>query len=143
MAERFLAHFNVARLRYPPGDPRVEAFTSATARMNAVAERSLGYVWRWADEVAQAAEGQLYQSADADPCLAISMSVWTGPEAFRDFVMKTVHRAFFHRRVGVIPAVGRAESCAVDGGGGCHSDFGRRVGPAGAAEAGRCRGGGV
>jgi hypothetical protein len=98
MTERLLAHFIVARLRYPPGDPRVEGFISAMARVNAVAERSTGYIWRWADGSAQAVEGHPYQAADADPCLAISMSVWTGPGAFRDFLMKTVHGAFLRRR---------------------------------------------
>ena len=35
-----IAHFNVARLLHPPGDPRVAEFTSNTVRVNLVAERS-------------------------------------------------------------------------------------------------------
>jgi len=95
---RHLAQFNIARLRHPPGDPRVAEFTTNTARVNAIAERSPGFIWRWADDSAQVLPDQPYQAADADPSLAISMSVWDGIPSFRHFVHKTLHGAFLRRR---------------------------------------------
>lgn len=93
-----IAHFNVARLLHPPGDPRVAEFVSNTTRVNGLADRSQGFVWRWTDE-AKTVEGTGgYQAADADPCLAISLSVWDSPESLRFFVEKTVHGAFLRRR---------------------------------------------
>jgi hypothetical protein len=93
-----VAHFNVARLLHPPGDPRVAEFTTNTIRVNQVAERSPGYIWRWTDEASTVEGSGGYQAADADPCLAISLSVWDSVEALRFFVEKTVHGAFLRRR---------------------------------------------
>ncbi|MCU0903579.1 MAG: DUF3291 domain-containing protein [Tabrizicola sp.] len=93
-----IAHFNVARLLHPPGDPRVAGFTSNTVRVNAVAERSPGFLWRWKDEASTVDGSGGYQAVDADPNLAISLSVWESVEAFRFFVQQTVHGAFLRRR---------------------------------------------
>ena len=93
-----IAHFNVARLLHPPGDPRVAEFTSNTQRVNAVAERSPGFIWRWADDTAEVDGSGGYQAVDADPCLAISLSVWESRADLQHFVQKTVHGAFLRRR---------------------------------------------
>ncbi|MBL9051001.1 MAG: DUF3291 domain-containing protein [Tabrizicola sp.] len=98
MAPHPIAHFNVARLLHPPGDPRVAEFTTNTLRVNAVAERSPGFIWRWKDDEASVAGRGGYQAVDADPCLAISLSVWEDLESFRFFVRNTVHGAFLRRR---------------------------------------------
>jgi heme-degrading monooxygenase HmoA len=93
-----IAHFNVARLLHPPGDPRVAEFTTNTERVNLVAERSPGYIWRWTDEASTVEGSGGYQAVEADPSLAISLSVWDSVAAFRFFVQKTVHGAFLRRR---------------------------------------------
>lgn len=93
-----IAHFNVARLLHPPGDPRVAEFTTNTIRVNAVADRSPGFVWRWTDEASTVEGSGGYQAADPDPCLAISLSVWEDPESLRFFVERTVHGAYLRRR---------------------------------------------
>jgi hypothetical protein len=93
-----IAHFNVARLLHHPSDPRVHEFTSNTQRVNAVAERSPGFVWRLSDAAATVTDSGGYQAVAGDPRLAVSMSVWTGLEAFRFFVHKTVHGGFLRRR---------------------------------------------
>ncbi len=94
-----VAHMNVARLRFPPGDPRVAGFIDNVARVNAVAERSPGYVWRLSDESAAVGNGITFQAVDPDPCLAISLSVWDSVESLWHFVNKTVHGGFLKRRV--------------------------------------------
>lgn len=93
-----IAHFNVARLLHPPGDPRVAEFTTNTVRVNAVADRSPGFIWRWTDEASTVEGSGGYQAADSDPSLAISLSVWESVESLRFFVMKTVHGAYLRRR---------------------------------------------
>jgi heme-degrading monooxygenase HmoA len=93
-----IAHFNVARLLHPPGDPRVAGFTNNVLRVNAVAERSPGFLWRWKDEAATIEGSGGFQAVDADPCLAISFSVWESADALHHFVQKTVHGSFLRRR---------------------------------------------
>lgn len=93
-----IAHFNVARLLHPPGDPRVAEFTSNTIRVNEIAERSPGYIWRWTDDSSTVEGSGGYQAADTDPNLAISLSVWETVDALRFFVHKTLHGAFLRRR---------------------------------------------
>jgi hypothetical protein len=91
-----IAHFNWATLRAPMGDPLVEPFVSAVPKVNALAERSPGFIWRQGDEqeVAKAEGWLLFQE---NPRLIASFSVWETPEHLRDYVYKTVHGAFFKR----------------------------------------------
>ncbi len=93
-----IAHFNVARLRHPPHDPRVAGFIDNVGKINAVAERSPGFVWRWADETAAVGDGVAYQAVDQDVRLAISLSVWNSAEDLWHFVNKTAHGSFLRRR---------------------------------------------
>ncbi len=93
-----IAHFNVARLRHDPSDPGVHEFTSNTQRVNGVAERSPGYVWRLADEAATVGASGGYQAVADDPRLAISLWLWQSIDDLRHFVHKTVHAAFLRRR---------------------------------------------
>ncbi len=93
-----IAHFNVARLRHPPHDPRVAGFIDNVSKVNAIAERSKGYVWRWADESAAVGDGIAFQAVDSDVHLAISLSIWTNVEDLWHFVHKTAHGSFLRRR---------------------------------------------
>jgi Domain of unknown function (DUF3291) len=88
----------VARLLHPPGDPRVAGFTSNTLRVNAVAERSPGFIWRLKDEDGTVEGSGGYRAVDADPNLAISLSVWANRDVLWFFVEKTGHGAFLRRR---------------------------------------------
>ena len=95
---RHVAHMNYARLRHPPGDPSVAEFIDNVPRVNAVAERSPGFIWRLDDSQRQVDPGTAYQALWDDPCLAVSLSVWASPEALLHFVHKTIHGAFLRRR---------------------------------------------
>jgi hypothetical protein len=92
-----VAHFNIARLIAPPGDARVAEFVDATARVNAIAARSPGYLWHLADP-ADLVAGPDYAGRLGDPCLAYSLSVWSDIGDLRAFVHQTVHGAFLRRR---------------------------------------------
>jgi hypothetical protein len=89
-----LAQLNVARLKYPFEDPRVADFAANLERVNGIAERSEGFVWRLKDEGGNAIDIR----ADEDPLFIVNMSVWRDPESLEKFVWNTVHRQFYRRR---------------------------------------------
>lgn len=91
-----IAHFNWATLKAPMGDPLIKPFVDAVPKVNALAERSPGFVWRQGNEqdVAAAAGWPLFKD---NPRLIASFSVWETPEALKDYVYKTVHGAFYRR----------------------------------------------
>ncbi|HQU70170.1 MAG TPA: DUF3291 domain-containing protein [Albidovulum sp.] len=93
-----IAHYNVARLRAMPGDPLVAEFVDNVPKVNALAERSPGFVWRLNDNSAQVSCDVSFQAVVGDPLIAASLSVWESVEALAFFVKKTVHGAFLRRR---------------------------------------------
>lgn len=89
-----LAQLNIGRLRHPKGDPRAAEFFDNLERVNAIAERMPGFVWRLKDEGGDATNFRL----DGDPNIAVNLSVWETAEALRAYVFKTVHGSFLRRR---------------------------------------------
>jgi len=89
-----LAEINVARLRYPLEDPRVADFVDNLDAINALAERSEGFVWRLKDESGNATQIAAYD----DPLVIVNMSVWRSVEALHAFAYQTAHRRFVQRR---------------------------------------------
>jgi len=89
-----LAQLNVARLKHPIDDPRVADFVANLDRVNALAERSDGFVWRFVDETGDAAA----QGGFADPAVVVNMSVWRDAESLEHFVWNTVHKQIYRRR---------------------------------------------
>lgn len=93
---RYIAHFNWATLRAPVGDPLVAPFVDAVPKVNALAERSAGFVWRHGDEAAAGA-GIGWPLFTGNDRMIASFSVWETAEALRAYVYKTVHGGFFRR----------------------------------------------
>ena len=89
-----LAELNIARLRYPFEDPRVTEFADNLDRVNGVAERSEGFVWRLRDDNGNAIDIRAFD----DPMVIVNMSVWRGPEHLERFVWNTVHKQFYRKR---------------------------------------------
>jgi hypothetical protein len=94
MTDRHLAQINVARLKYPLDDPRVAGFVSNLGRVNGIADRSPGFVWRLMDEAGDATGVAV---AD-DPRMIVNLSVWEDAAALEHFVWNTVHRQIYARR---------------------------------------------
>jgi len=92
VAEWDLAQLNVARLRAPLGDPSVREFVEALDRINALAERSPGYVWRMT-----APSGHV-SSYDGDERTIANLSVWTSYEHLHAFTFRSAHGGFVRRR---------------------------------------------
>src|SRR6266567_1630164 len=67
-----LAQLNIGRLRYELDDPRLADFIDNLARVNAIAERSEGFVWRLQDETGNATNIRAF----ADPRMAVNISGW-------------------------------------------------------------------
>jgi Domain of unknown function (DUF3291) len=91
---RQLAEFNIARIKYPLDDPRMREFAENVARVNGLAEKIEGFVWRLQDASGNAMGMTVYD----DPCILPNLTVWEDVEAIERFVWKTVHSRFYGRR---------------------------------------------
>src|SRR4051794_38461474 len=87
-----LAQLNVGRLRYPIDHPALAEFKSNLDRVNAMADRSPGFVWRLKGDNNNAIEFRIGDD------LNVNMSVWETPKALEDYVFKTVHASFYRKR---------------------------------------------
>lgn len=88
-----LAQFNIARMRWPLEDPRMEGFTSRLDELNALADHSPGFVWRLEDD-----EGTATSFRPYDDRTLINLSVWESPEALKAFTYRSAHREPFRDR---------------------------------------------
>jgi Domain of unknown function (DUF3291) len=86
-----LAQFNIGRLRYEFDDPRMADFVNNLARVNALADRAEGFVWRLQDASGNATS---YRPCGDDPRTAINMSVWENLAALERYVWQTVHKGY-------------------------------------------------
>jgi hypothetical protein len=92
--EWHLAQINVGRLLAPRGDPRVQPFFDALARVNAIADASPGFIWRLQTEAGNATD----LLPTSDPLFIVNLSVWTEPDALFNFVYRSAHTPEMARR---------------------------------------------
>lgn len=90
-----LAQVNIGRVLGGPDDPRMADFYNNLARVNALAERMPGFVWRLKNESGDSAVGL---SWPGDPTMAVNLTVWESAEALGKFVFQTVHRNIYARK---------------------------------------------
>jgi hypothetical protein len=76
-----LAQVNIGRMLGPLDSPVMAGFVAQLDHINALADRSPGFVWRLTD----ATGVQAYQ----DPLILINLSVWESIESLRDFAYKS------------------------------------------------------
>jgi hypothetical protein len=91
---KHLAQLNIGRLRYRLDDARMADFVNNLARVNGLAERSEGFVWRFRDESGNSTATRPFD----DPNIAINLTVWESVEALERFAWETVHKRFYGRR---------------------------------------------
>ena len=89
-----LAELNIARFRHPADDPRNADFMNNLDRVNGLAERSPGFVWRLKGESGNATAVQAFD----DPLVIVNLTVWETAEALERFVWQTMHKQFYGRR---------------------------------------------
>jgi hypothetical protein len=91
-----VAELNIGRLLHPIDDPRMADFVGNLGRINAMAERMPGFVWRLTGDGSN--DGALDLRPFPDPNMAVNMSVWKSIEELEVFVWKTVHQRFYNRK---------------------------------------------
>lgn len=92
--EWHLAQINVARLRAPLHDPTVAEFVAALDDLNALAERSPGFVWRPQGDDGNATSIRAHD----DERVIVNLSTWTSVETLADYVFRSFHAAFLRRK---------------------------------------------
>ena len=94
MASHHLAQINIARLIAPLDDPRLADFVAQLDPINALAERSPGFVWRLKSEAGNATD---IPYAD-DPFVIVNMSVWETIDTLKNYVYTSQHIGPFRDR---------------------------------------------
>lgn len=89
-----LAQINIARLRAPLDDPSMAEFVANLGPINAVADGSPGFIWRFQDEHGDATAVRPYD----DDRIVINFSVWEDLASLYDFVYRSAHANVLRRR---------------------------------------------
>jgi hypothetical protein len=89
-----IAQLNVAHPLAPIDSPQLEAFVAQLDEINALAERSAGFVWRLASASGNATDIQVQD----EPALIVNLTVWQSVEALFDFTYRTAHAKVMARR---------------------------------------------
>ena len=92
--EYYIAQINIARLKYPLTDPRVEDFVANLDRINSLAESSPGFVWRLKDDSGNATSIKAFD----DDRMIVNMSVWETFDDLFSFTYRSDHVDVFRRR---------------------------------------------
>lgn len=89
-----LAQINIGRLIAPIDDPKIADFKNNLDAINALAERSPGFVWRLKGDNNNATDYHPYGS-ELD---IVNMSIWESIDALKAFAFQTEHMNFVKRR---------------------------------------------
>jgi hypothetical protein len=87
MTDYHLAQINIGRALAPIEDPLMAEFVARLDEINALAERSPGFVWRLQTESGNATYIRPYE----DDRIMVNMSVWESVEHLKEYVYKTDH----------------------------------------------------
>ena len=89
-----LAQVNIARLKAPLESPELADFVARLDEINALADRSSGFVWRL-----QGGAGNVtYLRPYDDDRILFNMSVWEDVESLQTYVYGSAHRDLLRRR---------------------------------------------
>jgi hypothetical protein len=89
-----LAQVNIGRARGGMDEPIMREFAARLADINALADRSPGFVWRLQTEDGDATAFRPYP----DERVLINLSVWADLEALQGYVYRSAHAAVMRRR---------------------------------------------
>jgi len=82
-----LAQINIGRMIAPTDDPRVADFMAQLDTINALADRSPGFLWRL-----QSGSGNATDIAyNDDPFVHVNLSVWESLESLHNYVYRSDH----------------------------------------------------
>jgi hypothetical protein len=89
-----IAQLNVGIIKGPMDSPVMADFAANLERINALADRSNGFVWRLQSEEGDATSIRPFDNAN----LLVNMSVWRDIESLNRFVYITAHVEIMRRR---------------------------------------------
>lgn len=90
-----LAQINIASFRAPKFNTANNDFHNAIDRVNAVAEGTPGFIWRWVDDSAERPGVDMFR----DPDMLVNLSIWADLESLSAFVYRDKsHREIMRRR---------------------------------------------
>jgi hypothetical protein len=94
MAGYRLAQLNISRIRVPLDSPQLSEFVAALEPINALADKSPGFVWRLQTEEGNATSIRAFD----DDMMLVNVSVWESLDALSAFVYQSDHRAVMLQR---------------------------------------------
>jgi hypothetical protein len=94
MTTYHIAQVNIGRVRAPLEDPRMAGFVNRLDDLNALADRSPGFVWRLQTSAGNATYLRPYD----DDRILVNMSVWENVELLRHYVYRTAHAELLRQR---------------------------------------------
>ena len=89
-----IGQMNFAIARAPLDHPSMADFTNNLARINQLAEQSVGFVWRLQDETGNATSIKIM----TDPKAILNVSVWQSVADLHAFAFHSEHKLFVRRR---------------------------------------------
>jgi len=95
MSAYHLAQLNIGVIKGPIDSPVMAEFVANLDRINALAERTPGFVWRLQTEEGNATAIRPYPDNEN---MAVNLSVWKDVESLRLFVFHSEHVAILRRR---------------------------------------------
>jgi hypothetical protein len=94
VAGHVIAQLNVGRAVAPLDDQRLADFMAWLAEINALAERSPGFIWRLQGDSGNNTDLKV----NDDPQFIVNLSVWESIESLHGFTYRSDHRTVFARR---------------------------------------------
>jgi len=94
MPTYYLAQVNIARMLAPLEDPLMAEFVALLDEINALADRSPGFVWRLQTESGNATYIRPYE----DDRIIVNLSVWESVEHLKEYVYRSAHAEVMRRR---------------------------------------------
>jgi hypothetical protein len=92
--EFHLAQLNIAKMLAPIDSPVMADFVANLDRINAIAESSMGFIWRLKGDNENATAIRVFE----DDFLIINMSVWKDLNSLHKYVYKSDHVDIYKRR---------------------------------------------
>jgi hypothetical protein len=99
-----LAQANVARMRGALEDPVMAGFVARLESLNALADASPGFVWRYQTDAGDATEVRVFD----DELILFNLSVWESVERLEDYVYRSNHVEALQKRAEWFERSGRA-----------------------------------
>ena len=94
MASYHMAQVNIARMKAPLDSPVMSGFVERLDEINALADRSPGFVWRLQTSAGNATYLRPYD----DDRILFNLSVWETADALKDYVYRTAHAQLLRQR---------------------------------------------